>query len=86
VSTVERTCNKEGKRTSLDSERENFPTVAKLRNSQVLEKEYTRGNFPKKTKPNSSRTDLRVNNEVEINLAKEPRTIKRTIQYQKKET
>jgi hypothetical protein len=67
-STVDRRSNRKGKRTS--PERKNSPTVAELRNSQVLENEYTRGNLPKKTKPNNSRTDLGVNNEVEINVEK----------------
>lgn len=63
---VDRRSDRKGKRTSPDRE-ENFRTDAELINSQVykdLEKEYIQGNFPKKTKPNSSRTDLRVNNEV----------------------
>jgi hypothetical protein len=64
--------NRKGKRTSPDRE-ENFSTDAELINSQVykdLEKEYTQGNLPNKTKPNSSRTDLTVSNKVEVNVVK----------------
>jgi hypothetical protein len=39
---------------------------------------YTRGNLPNKTKPNS--------NTVEVNVAKEPRAIRRTVQDRTKET
>jgi hypothetical protein len=71
-SIINRRNNTKGKRTSPDGE-ENFSTDAELINSQVykdLQKEYTQGILPNKTKPNSNRTDLRVNNEVDVNVVK----------------
>jgi hypothetical protein len=57
----------------MERDEENFPTDAELRNRQVCkdpDRECTQGNMPKKTKPNSSRTYRRVNNEVEVNVIK----------------